>query len=105
MTYENLSNVLKIIANPSRLEILDLLSCGELCAYDLLKYFDFSQPTLSHHMKALADNNMISTRRDGNKKIYKLNDEVLKEVSTYINLIAQDNDECVCKSIDKSECV
>ena len=96
MTYENLSNLLKIIANPSRLEILDLLSCGELCAYDLQEYFDFSQPTLSHHMKALADNNLISTRRDGNKKMYKLNDEVL---------IAQDNDECVCTSMDKGECV
>ncbi|WP_462419670.1 ArsR/SmtB family transcription factor [Salinicoccus sp. Marseille-QA3877] len=105
MTYENLSNTLKIIANPNRLEILDLLSCGELCACELLEYFDFSQPTLSHHMKALADNNLISSRRDGNKRMYKLNDEVLKEVSTYINLIAQDNDECVCKSIDKGECV
>lgn len=105
MTYENLSNVLKIIANPNRLEILDLLSCGELCACDLLEYFDFSQPTLSHHMKAMADNNLISSRRDGNKKMYKLNNEVLKEVGTYINLIAQDNDECVCKSIDKGECV
>lgn len=104
MTYENLTSYLKIIANPSRLEILDLLSCGELCADDLLKYFDFSQPTLSHHMKALTDNNLISMRRDGNKKIYKLNNEVLKEVSTYINLIAQDNDECVCKSIDKGDC-
>lgn len=105
MTYENLSRVLKIIADPSRLEILDLLSCGELCAFDLLEYFNFSQPTLSHHMKVLADNNMISTRRDGNKKMYKLNNEVLREVSSYINLIAQDNDECVCKSMDKGKCV
>lgn len=105
MTYENLSNILKIIANPSRLEILDLLSCGELCAYDLLNYFDFSQPTLSHHMKALADHDLISARRDGNKKMYKLNNEVLKEVGTYINLIAQDNEECVCKSIAEGECV
>ena len=103
VTYENLSSYLKITVNPSRLEILDLLSCGELCAYDLLKYFDFSQPTLSHHMKALADNNLISSRRDGNKKIYRLNNEVLKEVSTYLNLIAQDNEDCVCKSIGKGD--
>ncbi|WP_052255377.1 helix-turn-helix transcriptional regulator [Salinicoccus sp. YB14-2] len=104
MTYENLSSYLKIIANPSRLEILDLLSCGELCADDLLKYFDFSQPTLSHHMKALADNNLIEIRRDGNKKMYKLNNEVLEKVSSYINLIARDNEECVCKSISKGDC-
>ena len=29
MSYIQLSNILKVIANPSRLEILDLLSCGE----------------------------------------------------------------------------
>lgn len=104
MTYEILSNYLKIIANPSRLEILDLLSCRELCADDLLKYFEFSQPTLSHHMKALADNDLINTRREGNKKMYKLNNEVLKEVGIYIDLIARDNEECVCKSISKGDC-
>ena len=39
MSYIQLSNILKVIANPSRLEILDLLSCGELCACDLLYTF------------------------------------------------------------------
>ena len=104
MTYDKLSDYLKIIANPSRLEILDLLSCGELCADDLLKYFEFSQPTLSHHMKVLADIELIITRSDGNKKMYKLNNEVLKEVGIYIDLLARDNEECVCKSISKGDC-
>ena len=54
------------MADSSRLEILDLLSCGELCACDLLQHF-LSQPTLSHHMKVLKDNNLITSRKDGNK--------------------------------------
>ena len=62
-----------MIADSSRLEILDLLSCGELCACDLLEHFSFSQPTLSHHMKVLKDNNLITSRKDGNKNLYKLN--------------------------------
>ena len=33
MSYIQLSNILKVIANPSRLEILDLLSCGESVSY------------------------------------------------------------------------
>lgn len=105
MTYEKLSDLLKVIADPSRLEILDLLSCGELCACDLLTHFDFSQPTLSHHMKVLHDAGLISYRKDGNKKMYQLNNEVLKEAGTYIGLIARDNEACVCKSMDKGECV
>ncbi|PWZ99961.1 transcriptional regulator, partial [Staphylococcus pseudintermedius] len=34
MSYQALSKILKILADPSRLEILDILSCGELCACD-----------------------------------------------------------------------
>ncbi|HGZ6864642.1 TPA: As(III)-sensing metalloregulatory transcriptional repressor ArsR, partial [Staphylococcus aureus] len=58
MSYKELSTILKILSDPSRLEILDLLSCGELCACDLLEHFQFSQPTLSHHMKSLVDNEL-----------------------------------------------
>lgn len=104
MTYENLSNVLKVIADENRLEILDLLSCGELCACDLLEHFDFSQPTLSHHMKVLHDNDLITYRKDGNKKMYKLNSEALKAAGGYLDLIARDNEECVCRTVKKGEC-
>ncbi|MGK9043871.1 ArsR family transcriptional regulator [Mammaliicoccus vitulinus] len=45
MDYHALSKLLKTISDPSRLEIIDLLSCGELCACDLLEHFQFSQPT------------------------------------------------------------
>ncbi len=104
MTYENLSNILKVIADPRRLEILDLLSCGELCACDLLEHFDFSQPTLSHHMKVLVDNDLITYRKEGNRKMYNLNNGTLKEAGRYLDLIARDNENCVCKSVKKGEC-
>ena len=54
---------IKILSDPSRLEILDLLSCGELCACDLLEHFQFSQPTLSHHMKSLVDNELVIVQK------------------------------------------
>lgn len=63
MSYKELSAILKILSDPSRLEILDLLSCGELCACDLLEHFQFSQPTLSHHMKSLVDNELVIVQK------------------------------------------
>ena len=62
MSYKKLSALLKILSDSSRLEILDLLSCGERCACDLLEHFQFSQPTLSHHMKTLVDYELVHTR-------------------------------------------
>ncbi|MDK6479772.1 ArsR/SmtB family transcription factor, partial [Enterococcus faecalis] len=51
MDYLGLSKIMKAIAEPNRLQILDMISTGENCACDILDNFDFTQPTLSHHMK------------------------------------------------------
>ncbi len=77
MTYKELATYLKVLSDSSRLEILDLLSCGELCACDLLEHFQFSQPTLSYHMKALVKTNLVTTRKIGNKHLYQLNHNIL----------------------------
>lgn len=81
MSYKELSSIFKIFSDPSRLEILDLLSCGELCACELLEHFQFSQPTLSHHMKSLIDNNLVTTRKNGNKHMYQLNHAILDDIT------------------------
>ena len=80
LSYKELSNVLKVLSNPSRLEIMDLLSCGELCACDVLEHFKFSQPTLSHHMKSLVECELITTRKEGNKRMYRLNHDVFEVI-------------------------
>ena len=104
MNYKEISQYLKVIADSSRLEILDLLSCGELCACDLLQHFSFSQPTLSHHMKVLKDNNLITSRKDGNKIFYKLNHDVLDNVTSRLTLLSSSTVPCICETVEKGEC-
>ncbi|MBF7018046.1 ArsR/SmtB family transcription factor [Staphylococcus durrellii] len=104
MSYKELSMILKVLSDPSRLEILDLLSCGELCACDLLEYFQFSQPTLSHHMKSLVDNELVTARRNGNKNMYQLNHEFLDYINQNLNIINTSNQRCVCKNMKSGEC-
>ena len=97
--------MLKILSDPSRLEILDLLSCGELCAADILKYFHFSQPTLSHHMKSLVDSNLVIKRKEGNKQIYQVNHDVLANVSQGLLNINTPSQTCICKDIETGESI
>ena len=66
MNYSEISQYLKVMADSSRLEILDLLSCGELCACDLLQHFLFSTHIKSSY-ESIKDNNLITSRKDGNK--------------------------------------
>ena len=62
--YEKNSKVIKALSDPNRLKIMDILSCGEKCACDILNYFQFTQPTLSHHMKVLIDCGLVNSRKD-----------------------------------------
>ncbi|WP_102787676.1 As(III)-sensing metalloregulatory transcriptional repressor ArsR [Staphylococcus aureus] len=104
MTYKELATFLKVLSDSSRLEILDLLSCGELCACDLLEHFQFSQPTLSHHMKSLVDNELVTTRKDGNKHWYQLNHAILDDIIQNLNIINTSNQRCVCKNVKSGDC-
>ena len=46
--YLEISKKLKVLSDPKRLEIIDMLSCDELCACEILEKFDITQPTLSN---------------------------------------------------------
>lgn len=63
--YENLSKKLRGISDPKRLKIIDMLSCDELCAFDILEKFDIAQPTLSYDMRKPEEASLVISRRDG----------------------------------------
>lgn len=104
MSYKELSTILKVLSDSSRLEILDLLSCGELCACDLLEHFQFSQPTLSHHMKSLVDNELVTTRKMVIKHMYQLNHEFLDYINQNLDIINTSDQRCACKNMKSGEC-
>ncbi|MDW4104858.1 metalloregulator ArsR/SmtB family transcription factor [Staphylococcus saprophyticus] len=104
MSYQELATLLKVLSDPSRSEIIDLLSCGELCACDLLEHFQFSQPTLSHHMKSLVDNELVIVKKDGNKRMYQLNHAFLDYINQNLDIINTSDQRCACKNMKLSEC-
>lgn len=50
LNYEENAKIIKSLSDSNRLKIIDILSCSEKCACDILQYFDFTQPTLFHIM-------------------------------------------------------
>lgn len=73
MNYEENARLLKALSDSNRLKIIRLLSCGEKCACEILKSFNFTQPTLSHHMKILIDCGLVECRKEGTWNYYGLN--------------------------------
>ena len=96
MNYEAYSTKLKIITDPKRMKIIDLLSCGEMCACDILEHFDFTQPTLSHHIKVLTEAGMVTSEKKGTWHHYSLNEETAKQyIQETVHLLTHAAD-CIC---------
>lgn len=104
LNYEEKSKIVKALSDPNRLQILDILSCGEMCACDILEHFNFSQPTLSHHMKILMENNLVNLRKDGLWSYYSLNLMECNKIILFLMNIITDTENCICKDISKCNC-
>lgn len=63
---EDLARSFAALADPVRLRLLSLVaSAGEICSCDLEQPLDRSQPTISHHTKALAEVGLITGEKRG----------------------------------------
>ena len=72
---ERLVAVFKALADPTRLDIFRLVAAQEapICACDVVDRFEVSQPTISHHMKVLAEAGLITVSRRGVWAYYAAN--------------------------------
>ena len=80
----------KALSDPNRIRIVDMLSCGELCACTILEAFSLTQPTLSHHMKILCRSGLVVPRKEGKWTHYSLNMERFSELVSFIGRISND---------------
>lgn len=101
--YEEVAKKLKAISDKKRLKIVDMLSCGELCACELLEKFDISQPTLSIDMKKLEEAGLIKSRREGKNIYYSLNTKALEHFHDQLKRIFTESEDCICHSKDKMD--
>ena len=104
LNYEENSKVIKALSDPSRLQIVDILSCGEKCAFDLLEHFKFTQPTLSYHMKVLMECRIVSCRKDGLWSYYTLNIADCNKLIIFLMNLITDTEDCICNDKDKCNC-
>jgi ArsR family transcriptional regulator len=88
--------LLKAFADSNRLLIIEMLSCGEICACRILEKLNITQPTLSHHMKILCDCGAVSGRKEGKWVYYTLNKAIVDDFLLFLNNITTISDNCIC---------
>jgi DNA-binding transcriptional ArsR family regulator len=76
--------VFDAVAQPTRREILRLLSRDELSAGEIASHFAVTQPAISQHLKVLKDVGLLSERRDGTRRLLRVRAEGLEELHNFL---------------------
>lgn len=93
MDTNKLAKVLKALSNPNRLELyLEIVKKNEACyktggecfITDIIDSLNIGAPTISHHLKELANANLITTERRGKYLIAKVNETTIEEVNSVL---------------------
>ncbi len=72
--HEFKATILKALAHPNRLRILEALRDGEICNCEIGPKLKLEQSNLSRHLQVLAEAGLVVARRDGVRMMYRVAD-------------------------------
>jgi ArsR family transcriptional regulator len=84
---EQLAHRFKALGDPTRVRLLSLIATydeREACICDLTEPVGLSQPTVSHHMKQLADAGLVTREQRGKWAYYRIVDDALASLAVAI---------------------
>ena len=71
---KELADFYKVFGDATRLKILYVLLCSEMCVYDIAKLVGMSQSATSHQLRILKQMDLVKNRREGKTIFYSLAD-------------------------------
>jgi len=79
-----MNSTLIALAEPNRLQIVELLRDGPLSVGEIAEKLDLKQPQVSKHLRVLSEAGLVEVQPIANRRIYKLRPQPLKEMDTWI---------------------
>lgn len=80
----------KALSNHERLKIVEFLEDGERCQCDIYPEMGLSQSTVSSYLSQLVRSGILSVRRDGTRKLYKLSDSRIHNMIRDLRALADE---------------
>lgn len=72
---QDLGDFFKVFGDVTRLKILYVLLCSEMCVYDIATLLGMSQSAISHQLRVLKQMDLVKNRREGKTIFYSLADD------------------------------
>lgn len=71
----------KVLGDSTRIKIVSMLfEQGELCVSDIVDQVQVSRTAVSHQLRVLKDNRIVSFRKEGQMKYYRLDDHHIEDI-------------------------
>lgn len=80
---------LKVLGEPTRLEIVRRLAVEDLCTCHLVEDLQAAQPLISHHLRVLREAGIVRSEPSGAFTYYVLERPALGELSELLGSLAQ----------------
>ncbi|NDC34606.1 MAG: ArsR family transcriptional regulator [Synechococcaceae bacterium WB9_2_112] len=77
--------LLKALADPIRLQVVEALAGGERCVCELADALALAQPRLSFHLKVLKDAGLLEGRQQGRWTYYRLRTEAISALRLWLD--------------------
>jgi ArsR family transcriptional regulator len=85
---ERLALMFKALGDPTRVKLVSLIAAtetGEACICDLTEPVGLTQPTVSHHMKLLAEAGLVTREQRGKWAYYRVDTDTLRAVARAVS--------------------
>lgn len=81
------AEILKALAQPTRLKILELLRNGEKCICEIVPAINGEQSNISRHISLMQRSHLVTTRKDGVRLMVKVKDPEIFNILDRVNAI------------------
>src|SRR5262245_1482606 len=76
--------IFQVLADPSRLQIVETLLGGEQAVNDLVAVVAIHQSGVSRHLRILEEAGVVQVRPDGPRRLYSLRPEPFRELDAWV---------------------
>ena len=91
---QNAADILKTVAHPARLRIIDFLEAGEQPVAQICRRLGAAQPYISQHLSLMKARGILSSRRNGSQVFYSVANKNVIEVVHCVRRHGQDEEDC-----------
>jgi len=81
---EQIAEILRAIAHPSRIKILQILENEQRCVRDLERLVKIKQSNLSQHLRILKDKGILNCERKGMEVCYQIKEKKILDIINFM---------------------